>query len=478
MSAAATSVNSIEPVPGPAPQVGSDDQSRPIVSVNAGPRPKQPIMFWLFVSAGVMVIIGLSFLVLSRINIRQMILPEGATAPPKQQGTPIDPPDALANAKPFDVTTDAEPAQPTVSVASAAGGRDRPCVPRPVKDPTGAPIVGSDGKPMMLNCDGTSMPATTTPTVSIAGAVGTSAAGAGTAVPAVLRHDRYGGPIKNEKPAAAAGELSPEAKEALEVLRRADAARSSAAAGDAPTRPQAAGPAGLPAGLFGAGGTSSAGAGPSAAAAAPGAANSRNLARVSATDETPRHLAKRLDKARWVALRGSQIECNLTLAYVSDIAGEAHCVVARDVYGQDGSTILIDRGSVANGSFQAVAALGERRAYVIWERLVTPGGVVVALASKGTDALGSTGIPAKVDNRWLDRIGVALAISLVKDASTAVAARHAASGSQFASTSQEFGDQVLAQTIAIRPSLYVKQGSTASMVLQGDLDFSGVYALR
>lgn len=174
------------------------------------------------------------------------------------------------------------------------------------------------------------------------------------------------------------------------------------------------------------------------------------------------------------------MECSLTLAYVSDIAGEAHCVVARDVFSHDGKTILIDRGSIANGSFIAVTSMGDRRANVIWERLVTPAGVVVTLASRGTDALGSTGTPAEVDNRWMDRLGMAAAVSLVKDLTTAALARPASRNAarEFVSSSQYFADQVLYQTLAVRPSLYVKQGDAASIVLQADLDFSEVYGIH
>jgi type IV secretory pathway VirB10-like protein len=41
--------------------------------------------------------------------------------------------------------------------------------------------------------------------------------------------------------------------------------------------------------------------------------------------------------------------------------------------------------------------------------------------------------------------------------------------------SQGFADQILAQTQAIKPSLYVRQGASASIVLRSDLDFSDAY---
>jgi type IV secretory pathway VirB10-like protein len=476
-----SAVNSIEPaLPTPAPAGVTQEQSRPIVSVNSGPRPKSPLAFWLLMSFGGIVVIALIALLISRLNVREALIPGGNQVATKQPGTPVDPPESLR--RPFDssVPVTSAPAAPQVSLSDVGAGYGTAgCVPRPIRDPNGNPITGSDGKPLIVNCNGTSVPVAATPTVSLAGLPPTGAglpATTPTAAPANAPANRYGGPVNNELPVRAPnpGELPAEAREALEVLRRAEAGQQAAGAAGAGAA-QASG--GLRLEGFG---TQAAAAAPPAAAATSSAAgvNSRILSRVASVEETPRHMAKPLERAKWVALRGSQVDCNLTLAYVSEIAGEAHCVVARDVLGQDGTTVLIDRGSIANGSFQAVNALGERRAYVIWERLVTPPGVVVTLASKGTDALGSTGVPAEVDNRWFDRVGIALAISLVKDISSAIPARRAASGSQFVASSQEFADQVLAQTVAIRPTLYVKQGSAASIVLQGDLDFSGVYALK
>lgn len=281
-------------------------------------------------------------------------------------------------------------------------------------------------------------------------------------VPAPPARDRYNGGIVIEPPVVAVKEAPKETltlpdppQEALDVLRRADLSQwggaaivdalGNAASAHTDTR---AGPNRSPSPTTGA---------PSAI--------------------TPRFEAAPVQGDRWLVLRGAHIECYLTLAYVSDRAGEAHCVVARDVYGRDGSRIVIDRGATVNGSFRAINSLGDRRAFILWDRLVTPSGLAIALNSDATDGLGATGLAAEVENRWWDRIGVALAVSTVKDLTFAQAQQNTASGvaPSTVAASQGFADQILAQTQAIKPSLYVRQGASASIVLRSDLDFSDAY---
>lgn len=410
-----------------------------IVSVNDGPRARSPVVMYAIVAlAGIAMVVGAATLI-GKFKLSQAT--GGNNQPQIATGTPIDPGGTLAK---FD---DAPP--PTISIAGVTSP-SAPTAPTPecadilAKDPEGKLIIGTDGMPVMLTCDGRAKPGSALPpTVSIAGATGLP----------VIR-DRYGGGILIEPPATTAttaNMLPTPPAEAMELLRQASTGQLGAFPRSAP----------LPSlderGIAG----QTAAAGPATAKAT-----------------TPRHKASYINGDRWLVLRGSQIECYLTLAYASDFAGEAHCLVARDVFGRDGTQVVIDRGSVVNGTFRAVSTLGDRRAFVMWDRLVTPTGVTVVLNSDGTDALGATGLPAKVDNRWWDRIGIALAVSSVKDLTTAFAARQGASAATTSTTGEGLADQILAQTNAIKPSLYVRQGAAASIVLRGDLDFSDVYGSK
>jgi type IV secretion system protein VirB10 len=114
--------------------------------------------------------------------------------------------------------------------------------------------------------------------------------------------------------------------------------------------------------------------------------------------------------------------------------------------------------------------------------------VVINLASPASDALGTAGLPGYVDNRWSDRIGAAVLLSLVQDAigyATANAVSQNGGGASIGlyafqntrSTGERMVNQILQQTIAIKPTLYKNQGDRASIYVARDLDFSSVYQL-
>lgn len=52
---------------------------------------------------------------------------------------------------------------------------------------------------------------------------------------------------------------------------------------------------------------------------------------------------------------------------------------------------------------------------MLWNRAKTPNGIIISLASPATDSLGRSGIDGDIDNHWLERIGSALLVSLIKD---------------------------------------------------------------
>jgi type IV secretion system protein VirB10 len=78
--------------------------------------------------------------------------------------------------------------------------------------------------------------------------------------------------------------------------------------------------------------------------------------------------------------QGTAFTCALKTRVVSAAAGAVACQVQRNVYGDDGRVLLIERGSHLDGDYR-VASLrpGSVRIPVIWTRLRTPHGVVVDL---------------------------------------------------------------------------------------------------
>ncbi len=82
--------------------------------------------------------------------------------------------------------------------------------------------------------------------------------------------------------------------------------------------------------------------------------------------------------------QGTLIPAVLETAINTDVPGYVRAVVSQDVRSFDGRRVLVPRSSRLIGQYQSGLQAGQKRAYVIWTRLIRPDGVSVALASPGT----------------------------------------------------------------------------------------------
>lgn len=184
---------------------------------------------------------------------------------------------------------------------------------------------------------------------------------------------------------------------------------------------------------------------------------------------------------------GRSIDCNLSLRVISDISGKAVCVLSSYVYGDSGVVVLAEPGSIATGDYLALSVAGQRRLFITWTRLKTAQGAVVEIDSPASDALGTSGLEGYLDNRWGDRIGAAVLLSLVQDAIGYETARASAGGNggggvavfqQTTQAGRQLAERILDSTINIKPTLYKHQGDRASITVARDLDFGAVYVLH
>jgi type IV secretion system protein VirB10 len=163
--------------------------------------------------------------------------------------------------------------------------------------------------------------------------------------------------------------------------------------------------------------------------------------------------------------------------------------VQRDLYSDNGRVLLAERGSHLDGEYRVTSVRpGTVRIPVLWTRLRTPQGVTVDLDSPGTGSLGESGIDGQVDNRWGERIGAALLLSLIDDAVKIVVQDANSPGNGGNSTTvvlpattanaSKLAEKVLDSTINIPPTIVRDQGGIVGVVVARDVDFSSVYALR
>jgi type IV secretion system protein VirB10 len=202
---------------------------------------------------------------------------------------------------------------------------------------------------------------------------------------------------------------------------------------------------------------------------------------------TPRVVAGMLSHRSLVLPKGTTFTCALKTKVVSATSGLIGCQVQRNVYGHDGRVLLMERGSHIDGEYRIASVRpGTVRIPVLWTRIRTPHGVVVDIDSPGTGPLGESGIEGYVDNRWGERIGAALLLSVIDDA-VKLAITHETSSAQGDNTvvlqsttanTSKLAEKVLDSTINIPPLIYQNQGGVVGIHVARDVDFSSVYELQ
>lgn len=173
-------------------------------------------------------------------------------------------------------------------------------------------------------------------------------------------------------------------------------------------------------------------------------------------------------------VQGALIPAVLETAINSDLPGYARAIVSQDVRSFDGSKVLIPRASHLIGQYKSGIANGQRRAYILWSRLVRPDGISVALASPTTDFSGKTGIAGDVDTHFFARFGSAILLSVVDLFSafgSAGASVVVSGGTSAASVAAQKDSQ-------IPPTITVPQGTPIRVFTARDLDFRAAASLE
>ena len=201
---------------------------------------------------------------------------------------------------------------------------------------------------------------------------------------------------------------------------------------------------------------------------------------------TPRVAATMLGNRSLTLPKGTAFPCALKTKLISAASGLVGCQVQRNVFSDDGRVLLIERGSHLDGEYRIASVRpGTIRIPVLWTRIRTPLGVTVDIDSPGTGRLGESGIDGYVDNRWGERIGAAMLLSLIDDSVKLVIQNQAQE--QQADTivlpsstakSSKLAEKVLDSTINIPPLIYQNQGGIVGIYVARDVDFSSVYELK
>lgn len=171
--------------------------------------------------------------------------------------------------------------------------------------------------------------------------------------------------------------------------------------------------------------------------------------------------------------QGTLIPAVLETGLDSTRPGLARAMVTRDVRGFDGTKILIPRGSRLIGEYASQTQSGQKRAMVNWTRLIRPDGVTISIGSPASDPLGRGGIGAHVNNHFFARFTGAILQSAL-DIGVNLASRSSGSPVLIALPGAvQQSSQPITQNQQIAPTLTVKPGTSITIFVARDLDFSG-----
>ncbi|MCG7349583.1 TrbI/VirB10 family protein [Sphingomonas sp. ACRSK] len=174
-------------------------------------------------------------------------------------------------------------------------------------------------------------------------------------------------------------------------------------------------------------------------------------------------------------LSGSVIAASLITGLSSDLPGMVTAQVTQNVFDTvTGRILLVPQGARLIGRYDSVVAFGQRRALVIWQRLILPDGSSIRLDNMpATDPSGYAGLADKVDfHTWTLLKGVAIAtllgvgseLSISGESDLVQAIRESAQ-----SNTARAGDQITQRNLDIQPTITIRPGAPVRVLVTRDL---------
>jgi type IV secretion system protein TrbI len=172
---------------------------------------------------------------------------------------------------------------------------------------------------------------------------------------------------------------------------------------------------------------------------------------------------------------GSVIAASLITGLRSDLPGLVTAQVTERVFdSKTGQILLIPQGTRLIGSYDNVVAFGQRRALIVWQRLVLPDGSSMQIDNvPAADASGFSGLADEVDfHTWSLLKGAAISTLLGVGSNLTFSGESDLVQAIRESTQQNAaraGDQFVSRNLSIQPTITVRPGASVRLVVHRDL---------
>ncbi|PBB80131.1 conjugal transfer protein TrbI [Mesorhizobium sp. WSM3879] len=175
-------------------------------------------------------------------------------------------------------------------------------------------------------------------------------------------------------------------------------------------------------------------------------------------------------------MAGSVIAASLITGINSDLPGLVVAQVTENVEDTvTGSTLLIPQGSRLIGTYDSVVAFGQKRALLVWQRIVMPDGSSIEIDNlPATDTAGYAGLEDQVDfHTWQLIKGVALATLLGVGTELSFGESESDLVKAIRESTQQnvsqAGQRITEKNLNIQPTIIVRPGWPLRVIVHKDL---------
>jgi type IV secretion system protein VirB10 len=194
----------------------------------------------------------------------------------------------------------------------------------------------------------------------------------------------------------------------------------------------------------------------------------------SGGDLNPHQLAP--PPSRWTLSAGTVIPASLITGLDSDLPGMVIAQVTQNVRDSaTGRTVLVPQGARLIGTYDSSVAFGQRRALLLWTRILLPDGSSIRLDDMpATDMSGYAGLEDRVDSHtWAlvkgaaisTLLGVGTQLSIGSSGSDLVRAVRQSAQQNAA----DAGDRITLRNLDVKPTIRVRPGWPVQAIVNKDL---------
>ena len=198
------------------------------------------------------------------------------------------------------------------------------------------------------------------------------------------------------------------------------------------------------------------------------------VARSTKEDSTDPHVLAR-PASPYLLTAGTVIAGSLITGIRSDLPGLVTAQVTENVFDSaTGRILLVPQGARLIGKYDSIVAYGQKRAMVVWQRIILPDGSSLGLENvPASDASGYSGLSDKVNaHSWALLKGVVISTLLGVGSELQFSGQSGLVQAVRQSGQQNVahaGDQLTSKTLNVQPTITIRSGTPVRLVVQKDL---------